>query len=120
MDYQTMDYQLPNDHGANMYKILIYLLASGLWTDETARDKGNKFDRANMQIAICTNFYANLSYIFTQIYKFHVHKLYSNTFKLQRNPQISLSFIKLNWIIVSDLNELNWNFDRQQSNFPPS
>ena len=23
---------------------------SGLWTEETARDKGNKFDRANMQI----------------------------------------------------------------------
>ena len=57
---------------------------------------------------------------FTRIYKFHIHKLYSNTFKLQRNPQISLFFIKLNWIIVSDLTGLNWNFDRQQSNFPPS
>lgn len=41
-----------------------------LLTEKKARDKGNKFDRADMRI-------------------YHLRKfIYSNTFKLQRNPLI--------------------------------
>lgn len=103
---------LSTDHGTNLYDNFIYLLVSG-----QKKRYVIKVINYTVQIAICPNFYANLSYVFTQ-----TDKLYSNTFKLQGNPLISLFFMKLNWCIVSDLTvltELSWSFDRQKSNFPP-
>ena len=96
---------LSTDHGTNLYDNFMYLLVSG-----QKKRYVIKVINLTVQIAICPNFYANLSYIFTQ-----TDKLYSNTFKLQGNPLISLFFIKLNWCIVSDLTdltELSWSFDR--------